>query len=366
MHRLRQRGFTIVELLVVVSIIALLVGILLPAIGKARDQARLTISRANLRQLGQAHATYASEWNDRQLTVVNDNLASYALNGAITSALENYRTQVGEPHPGVVAGFGSGGSPWGWWFGNPATYGPLLFPIAFEGGFAGFGWFRAPNVKPLTTYLNGRWYDPVFWAPKDRVVVSLIEDCFNQPYEFIDCYINPDGGPDGDGNVIWTTYCLSPAALYSPDVMRNPDNGGFQDPMSLPGGLRVPAMSQARYADLKTHMLEHHWLQNVHAECNPNFEPGTYNGCEPYYFNHGWESVPVTLFYDGHVEGLGVKEAMSADSRQGAQAGYGLWSRDTPFGEDGYFNSAGWDYLAETAFHILTTDGILGRDKIGD
>ena len=76
----RKTGFTIVELLVVVSIIALLVGILLPAIGKARDQAKLNISRANLRQLGQAHATYASEWNDRQLTLADDNLGRYGNN----------------------------------------------------------------------------------------------------------------------------------------------------------------------------------------------------------------------------------------------------------------------------------------------
>ena len=73
----RNRAFTIVELLVVVSIIALLVGILLPAIGKARDQARMSISQANLRNIATAMASYAAEWNDRQLTFVDDNIATY-------------------------------------------------------------------------------------------------------------------------------------------------------------------------------------------------------------------------------------------------------------------------------------------------
>ncbi|MDZ4831722.1 MAG: prepilin-type N-terminal cleavage/methylation domain-containing protein, partial [Phycisphaerae bacterium] len=44
-------GFTIVELLVVISIIALLIAILLPAIGKARDAALVTQSLGNLRNM---------------------------------------------------------------------------------------------------------------------------------------------------------------------------------------------------------------------------------------------------------------------------------------------------------------------------
>ncbi|MHC4767619.1 MAG: type II secretion system protein, partial [Planctomycetota bacterium] len=73
-------GFTIIELLVVVSIIALLVGILLPAIGKARDNARVSASKSNLRQLAIAHKAYAADWADRHVTYVRDNLGLYGGN----------------------------------------------------------------------------------------------------------------------------------------------------------------------------------------------------------------------------------------------------------------------------------------------
>ncbi len=55
------KAFTLVELLVVISIIALLLAILMPALGKARDQARRVICKANQHQLGIAFASYAND-----------------------------------------------------------------------------------------------------------------------------------------------------------------------------------------------------------------------------------------------------------------------------------------------------------------
>ena len=57
-------GFTLIELLVVIAIIALLIGILLPTLGKAMSSARQVVSLSNLRQLGQIQATYAQEFSD--------------------------------------------------------------------------------------------------------------------------------------------------------------------------------------------------------------------------------------------------------------------------------------------------------------
>ncbi len=58
----QQKGFTLVELLVVIGIIALLISILLPALNKAKESANTTKCLANLRQCGMALNMYVNEF----------------------------------------------------------------------------------------------------------------------------------------------------------------------------------------------------------------------------------------------------------------------------------------------------------------
>ncbi|MFH0964012.1 MAG: DUF1559 domain-containing protein [Planctomycetota bacterium] len=55
------RAFTLIELLVVMTIIALLIGLLLPALARAREEARKTQCRSNLRQVGMGMILYAND-----------------------------------------------------------------------------------------------------------------------------------------------------------------------------------------------------------------------------------------------------------------------------------------------------------------
>ena len=58
---MKRNAFTLIELLVVMVIIALLVGLLLPALGRAREEARKTQCRSNLRQIGLGVNIYAND-----------------------------------------------------------------------------------------------------------------------------------------------------------------------------------------------------------------------------------------------------------------------------------------------------------------
>ena len=67
--RQQKQGFTLVELLVVISIVVLLIALLLPALKQARAAVKMTQCQATLRQYGVAHVNYAID-NDGWFTPV--------------------------------------------------------------------------------------------------------------------------------------------------------------------------------------------------------------------------------------------------------------------------------------------------------
>ena len=58
-----RRGFTLIELLVVIAIIALLLSIMVPALGRVKDKARQLVCKTGLRQLGLATTIYVNMYN---------------------------------------------------------------------------------------------------------------------------------------------------------------------------------------------------------------------------------------------------------------------------------------------------------------
>ena len=361
-----RRAFSIAELVCALAVVSVLLAIVLPALGRTAKSSMLATSIGNLMDLGAAHALYANEWNGRQVQLVAGDISTYGDSSA--EAFQNYNQANDPNHPPVGLGWG-GLEPIGrlvyyaFHVGNNDASNGVAIPLRFQGNTGRyFGSFRIPNAKPFHDYVGGRFYDPTFYAPADRPVWERLETngCFENPDEFADC-VPPEPGV---GHVpAWSSYCLSPAALYHPDVMRHPADGGWQDPWSLDHAFETPGLLQARYPALKTLMLEHQWVQNAPKDpCNPNSAGSAFGGlCEPYYFNHSLDSAPATLFYDLSVRLLPNGEAKAADQQVQKQGGLGLWSRDTPFGPFGYLIEFGFD-ASPVSHHVLTTDGILGRD----
>lgn len=340
------------EALTSLVIVLLVMAWLLPSVHRSRATAGITGSMSNLITLGAAHEAYAADWNGRQLTLVVDDLATYE------GGVFGYQPATGQFHPPILLGW-CDETLWGFYFSSLPTNATLLWPMSHT---TRFGWFRMPNAKALHDYVNGRFYEPTYYAPNDAAVMDVVEPLFEDLCEFV------PGIVSGAHPAWWSSYCLSSAALFNPLVLSSEYH--WTDPLTIPDGFTVPSPAAARYPALKTQMIEHNWVQNPPARCNPEFSGGTYADCEPYFFNHGVASSPVTLFYDGHVRQLPNSEVLRADTVvRKKTGGIGLFFRAgqlpgaSLLNSDGYYNGAAYDGVILN-HHVLTVDGIFGRDTV--
>ena len=96
-------GFTLIELLVVIAIIALLLSILMPALGKVKEKARQIVDLSNFSQIGKASIVYATEFNGYLPPFFDSS-------GNETTSIGNY---VGNPTRGMAMGL-LVAEPYGW------------------------------------------------------------------------------------------------------------------------------------------------------------------------------------------------------------------------------------------------------------
>ena len=150
----RKQGFTLIELLVVIAIIALLMSILLPALGRASEVAKRASCAHNIKQIGIAMFAYIGD-ND-------DSLPFYGGYDPSWSGAFYKSTASDELHP--YAAYRADKDPWK---GPPPV--PMKLACLYAGGYTGDGkMFYCPSsrdpqyrydsyVKPMAPNTSTKW-----------------------------------------------------------------------------------------------------------------------------------------------------------------------------------------------------------------
>ena len=96
----RKKGFTLVELLVVIAIIALLVSILMPALGRARELAKRVKCAHQLKSIGSALVMYQGDYKDQNPKPWSENALGFSFGGTGSATFynpENYQDLTQNP-----------------------------------------------------------------------------------------------------------------------------------------------------------------------------------------------------------------------------------------------------------------------------
>jgi hypothetical protein len=345
-----HRALTIVDVTVGVASATALAAVVGATAASMRTSSNEAISMANLMQLGVSQALYA--WDHDGLQWCGHS-SDFGLSGNNCGV---YLNSVACPEQ-MILGWDQSGGLWGYWLGGgmcPPSYPgncgnwSVYVPNTWESSTILTGAWHLIQARSFHNYVNGRFYDPVYYAPNDRLAYRRASPWFDYPNEFT--YNVYD-------SLTLSSYGMSPAAMWHPDVYRAPSAGGFRAPSTFPESFERQSLFAAMHADLKSLMFEMHWNQGGRLPPTSAFTSGEF------LYNQSADSKPISLFYDGHVWFLPNAIAIADDDSLVNRGLDGLWSRDTPLGADGFYGAQSVDGT-RTSHSVLTTGGIHGRDVL--
>jgi prepilin-type N-terminal cleavage/methylation domain-containing protein len=278
LSRKESRGFTLVELLVVIGIIALLISILLPSLQKARIQAKRLECMNNERQLLSALLMYTQD-NSGIFPCDCDQFGNHRY---IDNDSSPYNPYAVELNP--------------WWAPVPPLYMPPYLGKYLGAPSLPFSGTDSGGIDTVNVYKF--WPSPaVAHCPddQDQALVSVLGDQTGNWYGALSGQVGIGGYGGTNGR---TSYWYPRSLFESPQAIANAANpriGGTP----LCSGVKI---TQAKYSSKKIAILElHAFHENV--EAFPAFAILTY-GKYPNY---------VAGFLDFHVELINVRDMMDYD-----------------------------------------------------